>query len=53
MCARIKGTRERERENSQRNEQGSYIFMLPQKQKNKLHLLNLTPSDLWQELYHI
>lgn len=54
-CACVQESREqeRERENSQRNEQGSYIFMLPQKQKNKLHLLNLTPSDLWQELYHI
>ncbi len=40
----------RERENSQRNEQRSCIFRLPQK---KLHLLNLTPSDLWQEQYHI
>lgn len=35
-----------QRENSQRNQQRSYIF-----RQNKLHLLNLTPSDLLQEFF--
>ena len=49
----IQREKERERESSQRNEQRSYIFRPPPKNKKKLHLLNLTPSDLRQELWYL
>lgn len=48
MCVRIKGTNDTER-----NEQRKLYFEASTNKKKKLHILNLTPSGLWQELYHI